>query len=673
MGFASVSQPAANGHDPRLRRWQNAAAGVLLFPPLIFLVYKALASPSIPFLLDDSRAAWIAYPRPLNTGAIKYVAGSPPANRFTRSFSLDNVPERVVVHVKALRDLSLFVNDKEVPADEPSAIGFRSPVALDVTAYLRAGENTVRADVHNPHGPGLLWLWIEGLPERLATDDTWTASTPLGAPAPAAIADDTRTHPDSLREPTPAQCLWEKRYTLLAIFVVSCGLFLLGRRLEPRTLAVLPVVALILVSIAWVYLFVHKFRHIPVGVGFDAFGHKENLDYLLKTGSYPRPDQFWSSHHPPLFYYVVGALEKTRAAIWPGASQAMAMKLVPFLSGLGTVWAAYYLARRVFPNSPGRMLAAVLVAATLPMNVYVSAYFSNESLHACLASFGILAMAAILERPAVTPGGAALAGALFGLAVLTKLTAVPLLGLALGFLAWKLFVVERRPRLRAAVLTAVFLLVAAAVAGWHYGRNLVEYHRPVVANFGSFGDRTWWQQPGFHTAAYYTHFGESLQHPHFSAYASFGDGIYSTLWGDGLVGGLRSVEMKHAYWNYDWMSAGYLLALPMTLLMAFGFLCAAGAAWREQDGGRQVMLYFLLAAVWWLGCALAYYPLMLPAHSSAKAFFALALTGPLAVLVAFGLGRVDAWLRRPWLLPLRTMLYGWLGALLVVLYISFAG
>ena len=140
-----------------------------------------------------------------------------------------------------------------------------------------------------------------------------------------------------------------------------------------------------------------------------------------------------------------------------------------------------------------------------------------------------------------------------------------------------------------------------------------------------------------------------------------------------MVGGLRSVKQKHANWNYDWMSAGYLLALPLTLLMAFGSLCAAGVAWREKDAGRQVMLYFLLVAVWWLGCALAYYPLMLPAYSSAKAFFALALTGPLAVLAALGIGRVDAWLRRPRLLLLRTALYGWLGALLVVLYLSFAG
>src|SRR5262249_13035483 len=145
-------------------------------------------------------------------------------------------------------------------------------------------------------------------------------------------------------------------------------------------------------------LFVAKFRHIPVETGFDAFGHLENIDHLVKEGRLLRPDERWSSHHPPLFYLLAGWLQRLSAGVWP-AGRILALKLVPFLSGLGTVWAAYYLARRVFPTSPGRVLAAVLVAGTLPMNVYLAAYVSNESLHGCLASFCIVAMATLLARP----------------------------------------------------------------------------------------------------------------------------------------------------------------------------------------------------------------------------------------------------------------------------------
>ncbi|HZT79644.1 MAG TPA: hypothetical protein VFA26_05470, partial [Gemmataceae bacterium] len=616
---------------PRLRRWQNAAAVALLCAPLAFLAYQAFASASAPLLLHDSRAAWIAYPREMTTDVFKYPVGSPPANRFTRTFTLDAVPGRAILHVKALRELTLFINGAEIPAEEVGPVGFRSPAAIDVAAYLRPGENTLRADVRNPLGPGLLCLWVEGLPEPLATDESWTAATPARPPVPAVVADGTRPHPDSFLLPTPAQCLWGKRGTVAALFAVSCGLFLLGRRLGPRAFALLPKAALALITLAWVYLFLVKFRRIPVGVGFDAFGHVQVIEHLIRHHSLPRPDELWSSYHPPLFYALAAGLWHLVSSFWP-AGGSLALKLVPFLSGLGNVWAAHGLARRVFPDSPGRVLAAVLVAGTLPMNVYLSAYVSNESLHACLASFAILGTAALLARPAVGWRGVALAGALFGLAALTKFTAFPLLGLAAGFLAWKLFVAERRPPLRAAALVAVFLLAVAAVSGWHYARNLAEYGRPAVTNFTSFGGQTWWQQPGFRTPAYYGRFGESLRHPYFSAYASFGDSVYSTLWGDGLVGGLNSVAGRHRAWNDDWMSAGYLLALPLTGLMAFGFLCLAGRAWREKDAGRQLVLYFLLAVVWCLAGLLAYYSLAVPAYSAAKAFYALSATAPLAVL-----------------------------------------
>jgi hypothetical protein len=218
---------------------------------------------------------------------------------------------------------------------------------------------------------------------------------------------------------------------------------------------------------------------------------------------------------------------------------------------------------------------------------------------------------------------------------------------------------------------ALVLGAAASVCGWYFAGNWARYGRPVVVNWGSLPDKLYWQQPGFHTPRYFLRFGEALQHPFFSAFHSVWDGVYSTLWGDGLYGGLVSVEPRHPGWNLALMSAGYLLAVPATLLMLAGFVLLLARLWREEEAGRRLMLGFLAAVVLYLGCALLWFNLVQPTYCSAKAFFVLGLTAPLALTAALGLGAVDELLRRPKLLALRAVFYGWSGALAAVLYLSY--
>jgi hypothetical protein len=304
------------------------------------------------------------------------------------------------------------------------------------------------------------------------------------------------------------------------------------------------------------------------------------------------------------------------------------------------------------------------------MNLYMSAYVSNESMHACLATLGLVLTAGALAEPVSGVRRLLLVGLVFGLALLTKITAVLLLGLACYFLAWKLLAVERRPVGEVLARVALVLGAAASVCGWYFAGNWARYGRPVVVNWDLPGFQ-WWQQPGFHTPAYFLTFGEALRHPYFSAFHSFGDGVYSTLWGDGLLGGLVSAEPRHPGWNLGFMSAGYLVALPAAVAMLGGWLALPVLAWRQKEAGRRLALLLLWAAVLCLGCALVCYSLLLAAYAAAKSFYALSLVAPLAVAAAVGLGAVDELLRRPRLLALRAVFYGWFGALVGVLYLSF--
>src|SRR5262249_49963123 len=162
-------------------------------------------------------------------------------------------------------------------------------------------------------------------------------------------------------------------------------------------------------------------------------------------------------------------------------------------------------------------------------------------------------------------------GLVLGLAALTKFTALllaPALGLAV---AWRALALERVGPGRAAAAAATLFGVAALVAGWFYLRSWWLLGDPLVGNWSLPGPgQRWWQQPGFHTPAYYARFGESLVHPYLAGFRSFWDALSSTLWGDGFIAGRTDPSRRHDFWNYDYMSAGYLAALPVSAALLLG-------------------------------------------------------------------------------------------------------
>jgi hypothetical protein len=504
--------------------------------------------------------------------------------------------------------------------------------------------------------------------------ETWQAGKRIRPLVSAVRADDTRMHRDSFVLPTPLESLLQKRHVLVTLFLVaSCVFLFVQSRKRNLPLKWLPLGVMIFITAGWLWLFIFKMSRTSPAVGFDAPGHLFYVDYIVAQGKFPKADEGWSTYHPPLFYLLSAAFVTGYRVIGAPGGETIALKLLPFLGGLGNIWLTYALARRLFVNSPAHLLIASVVAGTLPMNIYMSAFVSNESLHACLSALCILCTVHILSQPASSSRALLLVGILFGLAILSKITALLVAGLAFGFLSWKLIVIERRPLRQAAFLMGSFLLGTLAFSGWFIGKNLIETGRFLRTNWGHTGARLWWQQPGFHTPAYYTSFGESLRHPFFSVFHSFWDGEYSTLWGDGQIGGIVSIDQRSSAWNVDFMSSGYLLAFPLTLLMILGFLHLLRAAAREKDASRQLVVLFLLTLIYYMGCAMLLYSAWLPFIATVKAFFGLCLLGPLALAAASGFTLVDGFLKAKRLLACRTVLHGWFWTTLAVLYLSYAG
>jgi len=306
------------------------------------------------------------------------------------------------------------------------------------------------------------------------------------------------------------------------------------------------------------------------------------------------------------------------------------------------------------------------------MNIYSASYVSNEPLHTLLASLALLATVGALLMPRPGARHLALLGVLFGLAALTKFTVLAVIPVAFVFLFFKLWRVDRKSLPRVAGLLLAAGLPIAVIAGWFYLRNWIRYGNPLIANWGLVEQgQIWWQQPGFHTFRYFTRFGETLVHPYLAGFRSFWDSTYSTFWGDGFIGGFMLPADRHRFWNYDFMSLGYWVAVPATLLLVAGAVRGLQLAFRDPDPGRRAAFGLFAASAWGIGLAYLYLALQLGFFSQAKATYLLVLLLPLATWFALGFRAVDSWLTS--LPPARAVLHGWLAAFAGVLLLGFAG
>jgi tetratricopeptide (TPR) repeat protein len=169
------------------------------------------------------------------------------------------------------------------------------------------------------------------------------------------------------------------------------------------------------------------------------------------------------------------------------------------------------------------------------------------------------------------------------------------------------------------------------VCGWYYLWIWLHFGTPLVGNWDAASQFQWWQDNGYHTLADFMRFGQSLAYPLFSSFSGFLDGIYSTLWGDGLCGGKRDMNDRSP-WNYDLMTAGYLLALVPTLIVLAG---AAVSVWRfiRQPSAEWFVLLgfsgtFLLALV--------FMNLKVPCYAQARAIYGLCALVPFCSFGAVG-------------------------------------
>jgi hypothetical protein len=667
---APVLPPASAALTTRLQLALFALAAAAM---VALTVHATACSPVIAWVGQGGRGLWIAAPHVPSSQSIGHPRAEVPVSEFRRSFRVEDSGAPLRLSLWALRSFELELNGEglaQLGWEEGDRRSWKRGLSVDVGPALRAGRNELRVRVRNPIGPALLRVEAEPRDWDLDSDGRWTVEEG-GEEAAAVAADDTRPVPDALAAPRLGSVLADHWQMLAGLFAAGCLLSgaLRSRfagRLPPR----LPLLVFAGLALVWGALLLARAIRLPVYMGFDGPQHLEYVHTVLERARLPLADEGGIMYHPPLFY----ALSAGLLALFRGASEVVVLRVVTFASGLAQIAAAYLLARRLFPGDAARTSLAAACAGLLPVNLYMSCYLGNEPLHGALAGFAILVTVGLLLERGLPARRLVLLGVLLGLAILAKLTSIALVPVAGGFLVWKSDFADRvRPRV---TLARVGLAagVLALVCGWFFVRNQLAFGTPVVGNWNVPGsDRVWWQDPGFHTAGYYAAFGAVLVHPFLAGFRSFLDGIYSTFWGDGLIGGVVAWRHRHALWSYDWMTLVYALALPASAFGIGGALLLARDSLRGSDARRRLALCFVVLCAVAIGFAVFYLNLVHPAYGMTKASYALPVAAPLAVFGAHGalaLRRRLAASPWPWLV---VPLDGWGATLAAAIVLAFLG
>ena len=244
-------------------------------------------------------------------------------------------------------------------------------------------------------------------------------------------------------------------------------------------------------------------------------------------------------YQPPLYYLIAAASLSVCKLSINDAASVFFLRLIGALLGIFQFVLVFFSLRLLLPARTA--FVGLLLAAFLPMHLYLAHYVTNEMLAAALATTTLYLCLRLLKSDPPHTSQFAWLGLALGAAMLTKTTDVLLLPVAIAAIAGKL-ACRRAPLATSFRNLGLMLAISLAVCGWHYARIWLRFGTPLLGNWDVISGFTWWQDPGYHTAAVYLRFGRALAHPLFSGFVGFADGIYSTLWGDGLFGGASSLS-----------------------------------------------------------------------------------------------------------------------------------
>ena len=607
---------------PSLRAILVIALGVVA---VSWVVWVARTDPAISFLPRERDADWIVFPAAVDARA--HWCTSLDAT-FRREFTLSRQPVTARLNVRPLRRAEVKVNGVSIQL--PQNRNWKNVSDIAITDPLREGANVVEVRVFNDNGPPALWLVLSTDQLNVRTDESWQTSFAGSSWRNAALASAAkipgRGNPvaDGERTFDAAKKIWP--LWILLIGVACAGIILWRATSKQLTSVTLERIVLLLLSGLWLLLLWNNTRLLPFHAGFDAGKHLKYIEYAQKNWSLPLPTEGWEMYQPPFYYFIAAVILSFCKLSINDPTSVLVLRTLGAFFGIAQFTLVFLTLRLLF--STRTALVGLLLAAFLPMHLYLAHYVTNEVLAATLATLTVYLCLRMLKNETPRAGQFLLIGLALGATILTKATGILLLPIAVVAILAKL-IHTRTPVAVSLRNLGLVLATCLVVCGWYYARIWLRFGTPLLGNWDAMSGFRWWQDPGYHTAADYLRFGRSLIDPLFSGFAGFADGIYSTLWGDGLSGGASSVNIA---WSHRPMGAGYLWALVPTALILAGIGIAIIRFIRDPSAELFLLLAFFVVVV--LG--LIFMTLKVASYAQAKAFYGLSALTPLCFFGALG-------------------------------------
>jgi tetratricopeptide (TPR) repeat protein len=618
-----------------------------------WLWHQCYLDPRIRFLAPHSPAEWIIFPRPASFDSKPETRLT---TRFRRRWNIDSPPAHARLTYRAVTRAIIVINGETVSASTNlDAQNWKSPVTIEVTSSLREGPNEISIAVSNESGPPALWAWLDGQGKPLITDQSWEASQAGSVWCTTRLASEPllQARDGTARDFSNLSVAWQTRWpTLLGLMGLSALLvgawppwmkFAANHKTMTRWTWLQDPARVVLAAaiVIWIVLFWHNLGLLPRESGFDAPAHGDYIRYIMERHSLPLANEGGTMYNPPLYYLISAGLLKVLTLPLSNPLSAEALRGFALIGGIIHLLLIAGSLRLLFPGNARIQAIALLFAAALPPNLYLSHYVTNEWLVAVLVTGTIYLTLRLLRSPQATAGKCAAVGACLGAALLTKFTALLVALFVLGAVVIKVWNYPGRKPADWLRTVGALALTCGLVCGWHYARVWVHFGKPLVGSWEAASGFHWWQDQGYLTFSHFLGFGDALSHPAFSARSGFWDGLYSTLWADGLCGGRATGDFRPP-WDYALMVLGSFLAIGPTLAIL------AGAAWSLWCFLRQPTPERLILNGLSFGFCLAFVRLDLtaPYYGELKAFYGLVALLPVCV---FGAQAWDAaGLNRRW-------------------------
>ncbi len=609
-----------------LKPWHRATIIVVLAGlAAALLAWIAHNDPAINYLPRHRDAEWIVFPTAVDARA----HGSASLDvTFRREFVLPHKPAVALLRLRALRRAEAKVNGVSIQL--PQSRNWKNVSEINIADQLHEGANIVEVRVFNHNGPPALWLVLTSDQLNERTDEKWEASFAGSSWRNAALASAAKTpgpgNPIADGESTfeAVKKIWPLWILLIG---VACGCVILWRagskQFKSQSLERL---ILLLISAMWLFLFWNNTRLLPFHAGFDSGEHLKYIDYIQQHWSLPSPTEGFEMYHPPLYFFIAASILSFFKLSITDPASVVVLRALGAVFGIAQCVLVFLTLRLLLPVRTA--LIGLMLAAFLPMHLYLMHYVTNELPTATLATLTLYLCLRLLKNETPRATQFVFVGLALGATMLTKSTGVLLFPIVIAAVCMK----RSHTRAPFAIsLRNLGLLVATclAVCGWYYAHIWLKFGTPLLGNWDAISGFTWWQDPGYHTAADYLRFGRSLMTPLFSGFAGVADGIYSTLWGDGLSGGAASVSVA---WNLSPMIGGYLWAVVPTVLLLVG----AGVTGVRFFRKPSAELFLLLALPVLVALSLGFMTLKVPSYTQAKAFYGLSALTSLCFFGAVG-------------------------------------